>query len=855
MSSDIYVPGEGNKSARIVFIGEAPGKDEERSKRPFIGHSGSILRNTAASVGIPASHTYITNVCHYRPPYNNIEKFVKIKKHGSTLAEGYSVKVNKKVGQGIVELYRDLAEIKPNVVVPLGNVALWSLTGEMKITKRRGSIMSATFDEERFKTLAPYMSESLIDSISAIQDLKVIPTVHPAFVLRKMEWQPIFQTDLQRVMEESFDPEVNLPEREYLINPPGPALDQAYKELMDGDLLSYDIECVGGTTYCVGFANDPSWCLVLTTSSGENLDIIRNLLASPVPKVAQNGLFDESFLHIHDGIQVNNYAHDTMVAGAVAYPEYPRGLDFHTSIHTKEPFYKDEGKNWDSSDAEDIERFLTYNGKDACVTLEILLSQLENDLKDPANRSVYDEIMQNEVPVYIDQMIHGIRMDPARVEKHRRELTEESKEFQEALDQVVLKICYDFYEKIRNDPKRAKLKTKTEKFIRSVANGMGTFKGGLNVYSYPDVKFWLYTILGLPVKYKRRKSGKKTPTTDEYALTELYTETKDASLLVIIKIRHARKRISSYLNVKTDHNNYTYFSANPVKTETGRSSYSKTIITNYGNNKQTIPHELRDIYPAEDGYEMAYLDLSQAEARIVAYSAGIQKMIYAFEHGIDLHKQTAEGLLDVPMDQQEEYPHRYIGKQSNHAFNYEMGPYKFFAQMTKKGPETNIWLTRSECKKLRNKHLDMYPGLQRYWDMIKEMLYGQYPGIPHRTVINPLGRKRFFPGRLNAAKCREAYSDYAQGTVARLLRRGMGRTHKYLQKTWRKSHPHTRILLEVHDAILIQYPLGAADTIIPKVISLMTIPFEINGKEITIPVDAARGPSWGELEDYAPEVA
>src|SRR4051812_34798672 len=137
MTSPIYVPAEGSKSADYIIIGEAPGENEENQRRPFIGQSGLILRIALSRVGIAESNTYITNVCHYRPPYNKIDKFApkRTKKGIKNRAP------NELVREGMYELYRDIAEIHNNggakILIPLGNVALWALTGMESVLRRR----------------------------------------------------------------------------------------------------------------------------------------------------------------------------------------------------------------------------------------------------------------------------------------------------------------------------------------------------------------------------------------------------------------------------------------------------------------------------------------------------------------------------------------------------------------------------------------------------------------------------------------------------------------------------------------------------------------------------------------------
>jgi DNA polymerase I-like protein with 3'-5' exonuclease and polymerase domains len=199
----------------------------------------------------------------------------------------------------------------------------------------------------------------------------------------------------------------------------------------------------------------------------------------------------------------------------------------------------------------------------------------------------------------------------------------------------------------------------------------------------------------------------------------------------------------------------------------------------------------------------------------------------------------------------EEYPHRFLGKTCNHAFNYEMGPVKFWRLVAKKADTTGVTLTQAEAKRMRDRHFRIYPELQWYWQDIRERIRA------NRTLINPFGRKRVFLGRMDSDTFREAYNHYAQSTVRDLIGDGMVAVHNGLILPVQAEFPHTRIALEYHDALLIQYPLGMEHEFFPQAMKLMTIPFEVNGREITIPVDCSYGPSWeGEgWQEYDPSSA
>ena len=144
---DNFVPGEGSSSAELMLVGEAPGKDEELEKRPFVGRAGHLLDDILKNCGVTREETYITNVVKVKPPDN---KIYRLKEIGYTIDDFMPL------------LWREIASISPNCILALGGTALRALTGESGIHKWRGSILLT--------------SRGLP---------KVVPTLHPASLFER----------------------------------------------------------------------------------------------------------------------------------------------------------------------------------------------------------------------------------------------------------------------------------------------------------------------------------------------------------------------------------------------------------------------------------------------------------------------------------------------------------------------------------------------------------------------------------------------------------------------------------------------------------------------------------------------
>lgn len=137
--------GEGNPEAALMFVGEAPGADEDRTGRPFVGRAGEKLEEMLAAIGLSRSEVYIANVVKVRPPENRTPLPDEIARCGPWLR-------------------RQIRIIRPRVLVALGSpAAKFLLDTDEGITRLRGR-------------WGRYVDGSI--------DIPVMPTFHPAYVLR-----------------------------------------------------------------------------------------------------------------------------------------------------------------------------------------------------------------------------------------------------------------------------------------------------------------------------------------------------------------------------------------------------------------------------------------------------------------------------------------------------------------------------------------------------------------------------------------------------------------------------------------------------------------------------------------------
>jgi len=116
------VPGKGNFQSDVIFVGEAPGRNEDRNGEPFVGIAGKKLSIALEKAGISRDAVYITNIVKCRPPNNRIPNTSE-----RNTCQEY--------------LKKEISIIKPKIICILGNTAFNSILGGFEITKFRGKLV------------------------------------------------------------------------------------------------------------------------------------------------------------------------------------------------------------------------------------------------------------------------------------------------------------------------------------------------------------------------------------------------------------------------------------------------------------------------------------------------------------------------------------------------------------------------------------------------------------------------------------------------------------------------------------------------------------------------------------------
>ncbi|MBE9592349.1 MAG: hypothetical protein IMF19_02605 [Proteobacteria bacterium] len=611
----MFVKTIGPVTADIMLVGEAPGEMEDRTGVPFKGRAGNTLNTLLGQAGIMRSQCLIANVARDRPPANDIKHYFLDK--SCTIP-------SPRMLEYVALLQKEIEDYKPNVVIPLGNTALWALAGRKGIKHARGSVTSSTL----------------------VPGQKILPTYHPQAVGYDWILATTVVMDLKKALYHSRFPGVPEDKRQLIIDPTKDQFIELCQRMLDEKHpVAVDIESWGHINR-IGFSNSVSWAVTLGILRGkvplfpENAELeiwewIAKVLTE-LPIIYHNAAFDLSVLFMNHGIPTPNLFMDTLVAAHILWPELPKSLEYVTSVLLDVPAWKHLSEKAPGE----------YNALDALNT-KCIAPIMEGLLKKRDLWETFQREMSWLEPACMLQL-QGLYVDMDKKEQ----LLEETNE---------------------------KLRGINQELLKEVGKEV-------NYNSPAQVKNLLYIDLELPAQYKRRKSVREERkiTTDEEALKKLAKLHPVPKL--IIERRKSSKLISTFLDVSTSPESRVHSSYNVAGTSLGgRWSSSKSIILPYGpGNLQNIPEEARLFYTVPKGYVLLEADYIQAEAVVVAYLCLDTVLMKLFVDGFgmsaserakghDVHRYTAAFMFELPMEKITK-EQRTIGKVIRHSNNYDAGP-------------------------------------------------------------------------------------------------------------------------------------------------------------------------------------
>ena len=362
--SKLRVPPQPARTPRplLAFLGEAPGADEigrtgnyltlaqqvwpdagwtgtrwrdralaERLPRlPLVGSSGSIFNAVLRAADIDRLDCWVGNVFDEKAPENDVTEWM----HDPAI-----------YGAALERLAEELAEAQPTVVVAMGGTALHALTEDNRIARMRGYPLQAT---------------------RVLPGVKVVPTYHPAYVMRVWESLPFVIGDVTKARREAeYGPELRVPRKRWLIEPEMEDLEAWTEKLLGAEEISIDIETGWGQITCIAFAPNidesicvpfvdlrrPNRCYWAREAERKAWRWVKMICESPGPKKVGQFFagYDAYWLLAVMGIRTMNLTDDPRLMHHALFPDAPKDLGFLGAAYTNMPAWK----HWNKTDKKD----------------------------------------------------------------------------------------------------------------------------------------------------------------------------------------------------------------------------------------------------------------------------------------------------------------------------------------------------------------------------------------------------------------------------------------------------------------------------------------------------------------------
>ena len=789
----------GPLGAKVLIVGDLPTEQDFLKGEPFIGGGGYELNKILNEAGTFREHVGMTLVLQDRVKGNSIETVIATKKKDITASHTlYRGKyVQQCVIDGVEALERHIRKVKPNVVVPVGNLALWALTGEWGVNSWRSSVMESTL----------------------VPGVKVIPTLPPSRIMVQWSTRPLVVHDFKRAVREAAFAEVKRADYKFVIRPDYSTAVATLTNLLnmaeEADLagqkleLGGDIETRAGHIACIAFAWSPTEAICIqlmcqhdpagywtleeeTVLVGLMVEIMR---VSTI--IGQNWNYDAQYIYRYWHFLCPSVI-DTMIQQHSCFSNLDKNLAFLSSMYCDDHLYwKDDRTNWtEGPKGEGEDKYWIYNCTDAVRTLAI--KRVLDKVVPALGLDEVNAFQQSLAPTVLKTMNKGLRIDYAQ---------------------------------------RLRFKTELQEGIQQREAWMLDMLGQeVNIKSPKQMQELFYGTFGLkPII--NRKTG--TPTTDDEALLKI-SQREPILAPLSRKIRELRSLgvfHSTFIEARPDTDGRMRTSFNICGTDTYRFA-SRQNAFGTGLNLQNIPSggemeddglelpNVRTIFVPDQGMEFFDIDLDSADLRIVTWESDCKWMKEQFAAGRKPYIEVMKEYYQNPAMTKNSHPREYaMFKALCHGTNY-LG--------TASGISPRIGLDTSKVEKIQAWYFGLCPEIKRWQDDIKKQVTGR------RYIQNVFGYKFHFFDRIEGTVFNQAVAWIPQSSVGCLINRAYKNIDEQL--------PKVDVLIQVHDSLAGQFPIEDREDHVSSIIqqSQITLPYD---DPLIIPVGVKTSQrSWGDCE-------
>lgn len=530
---------------------------------------------------------------------------------------------------------------------------------------------------------------------------------------------------------------------------------------------------------------------------------LQPLLKNPtIAKYAHNANYDLTVL-AEAGLDVTPVACDTMIAEWLINPgSHSLGLKNlawkRLGIEmTPIEALIGKGKKQITMDRVPVEKAAPYACADVDMTLR-LANQLQPELHEKALWPLFSEVEMPLVPIVVDMQRAGVKLDVEFLAKMGRELGARLGELQEEIE--------------------------------------GHVGYAININSPKQLSTALFDEMGLALPWMRRgKSGQYSTAAD------VLEKLRDGHPVIELVLEHRQltklkgtyvDALPALVNPRTGR---VHTSFNQTGSRTGRFSSSNPNLQNIPI-RTDLGREIRRAFVAEAGWLLLAADYSQVELRVLAHISGDPAMLAAFGRGEDIHASTAAAIYGVPLHEVTS-DQRRVAKTTNFAISYGVTGY---------GLSERTELTLEEAEVFIQTYLKTYPKINEYVERTRQQARKQ------GYVETLLGRRRYFPELKSGARVHRNVREQAyrmainapiQGTAADILKVAMN----HLWRELRARDLRSRMILQVHDELVLEVPQDELKQVVPLVVKTMEAAYNLDAP---LKVDAKVGRNWLEMEAY-----
>lgn len=762
------------KNARLAIVGEAPGKTELKEGRPFIGPSGRVLQRLLRKHGYEREDVVWTNAvpCEVRKE-SELRKAAKLCRD---------------------RLNRELKGVQH--VVPVGGHALQAILRE----KKKPSIMKAR------------------GFVYHLGDRLVMPTVHPAFVLRSPLWESVIDLDfdrVHRVATEGWMPPEKLEGRKRLLIKTVEALERECETL--SDTISLDVETTEDAAtrnelICFSMTNIPKadktvvvpWSCDMSGNGRyfgarqhEVVDIMNRCLERRVAVTHNGPSFDHIVLSRY-GIEVGDWD-DTLIAHHAFASHMPQRLSHVVSIYLDAPPWKDQREDT-------IQDLYRYNSQDTIYTA-LAWSEMKPDME--RERDIYElDCVSSDICRGMQEV--GFRFDVKRAKKIRR-----------------------------------KLKRQIEETCRKANEIIGR---EINLSSVPQLREAFFRDLEAPIFFKSVKTNQPALNVDALRAYASYSDERLREMsLAVLDYRKARKVKGTYIDpilLNLDDEDRVHPAWRSFGAVSGRFACRDPNLMNLPRPENDPSWDrsnpkgsgIRSLYIAAPGNVIVGFDWAQLEMRIAAYVSGDEVMISACETD-DLHSANAALLFgdaftsldqDDPVQKAEWKKLRTIAKTSGFAIAYMASAPTVYARIVAQGLDMSLQQVEKLLKKMRQTFSAYYAWQEQ--QLYKTMRTG--------FVEAPLSKRKRWLGR--NPKPTENANFPIQAGAADVM-------NHVLPLIVEALPAKVLLVAQIHDAGMFDVPEHLADQVVKTIREIAESPFEINGRKVVFPTDINVGHRWSEV--------